>query len=722
MSTLKTRFQAMLLVIGLNLAAQFVLPSSAFAAATSWVGDANAAARLITAVQATGSAGQIEAALQIRLAPGWHAYWRSPGDAGIPPSIDWSGSKNLQSGKLYWPAPKRFLLDGLVTQGYETGVVLPIAVTLVQPGKPIFLHALVHYSACKDICIPYTASLHLSLPAGLAISSAEAALISQAWTTIPGSLTDAGLSLSSVIVSSAAGKPAGAILSVSLSSQKAILSLPDIFIENLSGPTPAAPTVQTDPANHRAILSVFLTRQEVAAAIARPLRFTFEASSLSAQFVATPVLGQMPHIENSSFNPVIVLIALLGGLILNIMPCVLPVLSLKLFSLAGAREEARSQYRLNLLATAAGVMASFIIIALVLIVLKTAGAAIGWGIQFQQPWFLGAMALVTTLFAASLWEWLPIPMPGFAGRIASRSGKTHNPSVAAFITGALASVLAVSCTAPFIGTAVGFALARGPLTIVGIFTALGFGMAMPYLAIAAMPGLVGWLPKPGVWMNKLRIILGFMLLATAAWLLSIIVAVVSARAAFITGAVLSTILLLLFMRHQRRADGLLLRRTMTGLTAGLAVIAVILPSLMPQTIIGSPRPGASLATVFQSFDQSRINGLLAQNKLVFVDVTAAWCLVCKVNALTVLDRDPVAVQLRAANVVAMRADWTRPSPVITTYLESFHRYGVPLDAVYGPGAPSGILLPSLLTPGVVMDAFRRAGTAINSTSQTEASQ
>ncbi|MDE2391961.1 MAG: thioredoxin family protein, partial [Rhodospirillales bacterium] len=351
-----------------------------------------------------------------------------------------------------------------------------------------------------------------------------------------------------------------------------------------------------------------------------------------------------------------------------------------------------------------------------------AGGAIGWGIQFQQPWFLSAMALVTTLFAASLWEWLPVPMPGFAGRITSRGNENHNSGVTAFITGALASVLAISCTAPFIGTAVGFALARGPLTIVGIFTALGFGMGMPYLAIAAIPGLVGWLPKPGIWMNKLRIILGFMLLGTAVWLLSVIVAVVSARAALITGVVLSIILLLLFMRHQRRTDGLLLRWTMTGLTAGLAVIAVVLPSFMPQTIIDAPSPGASVATIFRPFDRSRINALLAQNKLVFVDVTAAWCLVCKVNALTVLDRDPVAAQLRAANVVAMRADWTRPSPIITAYLESFHRYGVPLDVVYGPGALSGILLPSLLTSGAVMDAFRRAGTALNSTSQTEASQ
>ncbi len=702
----------MLLVLFCNFAA-----ASAFAAATPWVGDANAAARLITAVRATGSAGQIDAALQIRLAPGWHAYWRSPGDAGIAPSIDWSGSKNLRSAKIYWPAPKRFLLDGLVTQGYEAGVVLPIAVTLDQPGRPVLLHALVHYAACKNICIPYTALFKLALPGGIAMPGAAAGLISKAWAMIPGSLADADLSLASVVVSRAPGNPAGAVLSVAFFSQKRMISRPDIFAEGILGPTPGAPAVQTGPAGHHFILSLLLARQKPQALSGRKLQFTVEANGQSATFSATPALGKTPYIEARNFNLPMVLIALLGGLILNIMPCVLPVLSLKLFTLAGVSGAARGQLRLNLLASAAGVMASFLVIALVLVLLKTAGGAVGWGIQFQQPWFLGGMALITTLFAASLWEWLPIPMPGFAGRIAGQNGKKHHPSLASFITGALASVLAASCTAPFIGTAVGFALARGPLTIIGIFTALGLGMALPYLAIASMPALTGWLPKPGVWMDKLRILLGFMLLGTAAWLLGIIVAVVSPRAAFITGAVLLAVLLLLFLRHRQRTLGLKFRRMLTGATLGLALAAVILPGLMPQTAAAPMARGAPLPTKWQPFEPARIAGLVARNQLVFVDITAAWCLICKVNALTVLDRAPVAAKLHAANVVAMQGDWTRPSPLITGYLARFHRYGVPLDVVYGPGAKSGMLLPSLLTPGMVMEAFRRAALAVNAGNQ-----
>lgn len=716
LQTKKSCLFAFALLVSLGGWVASALPARA--AATSWVGDTHASARLITAVQATGSAGQIDAALQIRLAPGWHAYWRSPGDAGIPPSIDWSGSKNLQSAQLYWPAPKRFLLDGLITQGYENGVVLPIAVALDQPGQPLDLHALVHYAACKDICVPYTALLTLQLPTGIAVPGPQAPLISQAWTTIPGNLSDAGISLSSVIISNAPGNVTGSILSVVLDTGRTVLSNPDIFVEGIPATTPAAPQIQLDPEHHRAILSIALMRQTPTTMAGKPLQFTFENGAQAASFTATPTIGPLPRMGAGSNDVAILLIALLGGLILNVMPCVLPVLSLKLFGLSNARGDEQIQFRLNLLATAAGVISSFTAIAFVLVLLKSAGAAIGWGIQFQQPWFLGFMAVLTTLFAASLWEWLPIAMPGFAGQ-AANAGKGYHPRVTAFITGALATILATSCTAPFVGTAVGFALARDPLTIFGIFLALGIGMAFPYLAVTAVPGLLRFMPKPGAWMIKVRIILGFALLVTSIWLISIIAAVVSQYTALIAGGLLSAILLLLFIRHRCNVSRPIFRRMMAALTIGLAVTATIMPSLMQQAIVKPGQANAAPSTIWQPFNQTRIAGLVGQHKLVFVDVTAAWCLICKVNALAVLYRDPVAAQLRASNVVTMRADWTRPSVIITAYLESFHRYGVPLDVIYGPGAPSGIVLPSLLTSGLVMQEFQRAAAPPGKQNQTE---
>ena len=688
----------------------------ALAATTQWVGDAHASARLITAVQAAGSAGQTDAGLQIRLAPGWHAYWRNPGEAGIPSSIDWTSSQNLKSARMFWPAPSRYMLYGLITQGYEHGVVLPLAVTLDHADKPVLLHALVHYSACKTICVPYTALLTLTLPPGIAAPGPQAPLIARAWKTVPTDLTQAGLAVSHVTVSKAHGKVPGAVLSFTVDGAAPLHRL-DVFIDDIPDATPSAPKIWRDPARNRAVLSVFVKAKTPEALNGKSLRFTLENGKQAAVFNASPAFGPPPREDAGLGDLRIFLIALLGGLILNVMPCVLPVLSLKLMGFASVNGTERRQFRLNLLASASGVIVSFLLIALVLIVLKAAGAAIGWGIQFQQPWFLASMAVLTTLFAASLWEWLPIPMPGFT-RPAATIGANAHPRIAAFATGVFATLLATSCSAPFVGTAVGFALARGPASIAGIFGMLGAGMALPYLAVAAMPGLVRWMPKPGRWMIWVRIILGFALFGTALWLVSIIAGVVSPQAALITGIVLAVLLAVLFVRHRLRSRREIVRGAGMVAAAAMVIVAVIVPVVMPE---GASRPvlatGRNLP-LWQPFEQAQINDLLAQHKVVFVDVTAAWCLICKVNALTVLDHDPVLARLRAHDVVAMRADWTRPSPVVTAYLESFHRYGVPLDVVYGPGAPSGIPLPSLLTPGGVMQAFRRA----EQPHQTEASR
>jgi suppressor for copper-sensitivity B len=359
-----------------------------------------------------------------------------------------------------------------------------------------------------------------------------------------------------------------------------------------------------------------------------------------------------------------------------------------------------------LLATAVGVIVSFLVIAAALIFLKAAGSAIGWGIQFQQPWFLAGMALVTTLFAASLWDWLPFMLPNhIAGAIGSARGRGRLSE--AFLTGAFATMLAASCSAPFVGTAIGFALARGPLDIAFVFGALGIGMAAPFLAVAAEPGVVACLPRPGPWMSWLRRALGLALLGTAVWLLAVLALEAGADVALLAGGVLAVLLATLAWRHtlppQRGARGA------TGAAAvALAALAVVVPSLRGHAVsVDFARP-SNEARQWQSFDEASVHRMVADGKVVLVDVTAAWCLTCKVNELAVLDRSPVVDRLHSPAVVTMRADWTRPDPTITDYLQSFGRYGVPLNVVYGPGAPEGLALPELLTSGAVMDALGRA--------------
>ena len=674
------------------------MPRAADAAATAWVGDDHAAARLITATDAVGSARAVEAGLEIRLAPGWHAYWRTPGDAGVPPAIDWTGSTNLKQATMAWPAPARYSLQGFETAGYRDHVVLPIALTPAQPGQPLDLHAQIGWAACANICVPYSARLDLSLPSGPAVPSAQAPLIVAARGRVPRSPAMAGISL---VSANAAADGRQTELIIGLHSAGVPFAAPDLFVEGLAEGSPGRPEVALSQSGHMAVLRVPIRDAATTQVVGKPLTLTMVDGARAAQFTATPRLA-LPPIDRGRLLPMLA-VALLGGLILNAMPCVLPVLSLKLLAVASHAGAERRRVRFGLLMTALGVIASFGLIAAVLIGLKASGAAIGWGIQFQWPWFIAAMAAVTTLFAASLWGWLPILLPRFAYEAAAEI-RAATPYSDAFLTGAFATLLATPCSAPFVGTAIGFALAQGPAEIAIVFAALGIGMAVPYLAVAAFPQVVRLLPRPGWWMHAVRIILGLALAGTAIWLLFVLAALSGTPVALTAAAALAALVVVLAMKRRAVIPAAASRM------ANNAAVALVAAAILYPAFAGIAAPGtAAMTGRWHPFNPHAIQQLVGQGKIVFVDVTAAWCLTCKVNEAAVLDRDPVAGRLFAPGVVAMRGDWTRPDPALTRYLESFGRYGIPFNAVYGPGRPHGELLPELLTAGAVERALDQAG-------------
>jgi suppressor for copper-sensitivity B len=682
-------------------AAAIAFSGAAEAAATDWVGDQHAEARLVTAVEATGSSRVIDAGLEIKVPPGWHTYWRTPGDAGIPTVIDWTGSTNLAHSQITWPAPTRLTLQGFENYVYLNHVVLPIAIELAKPGEALQLHAAADYASCAEVCIPYHAEFSLTLPAGLATPSAEAPLIAAARAQVPGDLAQAHLTLESVTAAPTAGD--SAVITVRLRSTGAPFRATDLFVEGLPRGS-AGRSLQVSVTDGARILVLAAPVSGIAASTLSqtPLTFTVtDGSGRAAEFMGTAVLAVA-----SADTPgvlAILAIALLGGLILNLMPCVLPVLSLKLLAVAGLSGADRRQVRLGLVTTAAGVVASFAVLAAALIILKQAGATIGWGIQFQQPWFLAGMAVITALFAANLWGWLEIDLPGAAYAVAAP--RTARPLISAFLTGALATLLATPCSAPFVGTAVGFALARDPREIVMIFAALGLGLASPYLLAAAVPRVVSVLPRPGRWMLWLRRVLGVLLAATALWLIFVLAQVAGWPAAMAAGLLLLAGAASLAWRGIA-SPGTPVRRVASAITVLLAVATIFAPTLAARSVIAAVDPPA--VDLWQPFDPAVIPRDVSEGKVVFVDVTAAWCLTCKVNEAAVIDRDPVASHLRDAGVVAMRADWTRPDPAISAYLQSFGRYGVPLNVVYGPGTPAGEALPELLTTDIVIQALDRA--------------
>jgi suppressor for copper-sensitivity B len=399
---------------------------------------------------------------------------------------------------------------------------------------------------------------------------------------------------------------------------------------------------------------------------------------------------------------VILGLAVLGGLILNLMPCVLPVLSIKLLGVVGHGGGEARTVRLSFLASAAGILCSFLVLAGALAALKAMGAMAGWGMQFQQPWFLIAMTLVISVFAGNLFGLFEIRLPRLITAADERAGHVGGLG-GHFLTGALATLLATPCSAPFLGTAVGFALAQGTLEIFPVLLAVGAGLATPYFAVAAFPRLVTRLPRPGHWMTVLRRILGMALAVTAAWLVSVLaVQVGNAGAAAIGVMAAATVgAITLSARTSNRGAA--------RIAAVAALVLVFASFVVPQ------RPGLDgsrdVPGLWRAFHEPSIPDLVAAGQVVLVNVTADWCITCKVNETLVLARDDVREKLGSDGVVAMQGDWTRPDPAISNYLARFGRYGIPFDAVYGPGLPHGEALPELLTAEIVIAALERAAAA-----------
>ena len=653
--------------VALALAA-LALGGEALAAASPWARTPEAAVRLVSASEAVGDLERLRLGLEFELAPGWKTYWRSPGDGGLPPALDWTGSANLGDARLTWPAPVRFSILGIDSVGYEDGLLLPMDLRVSRPGEPVRIALRVDYLTCSDICVPQSAELALALPAGPARPSAEAFAIDRWRGRAPRPEPAAGRA-------ELVGGGDGTALHIALPGIQA----EDIFIEAegfaaFGRPTPVAGGLAVPVAWAKGGPDALLGRELVATV-------TGGGEALEQR------LHVAPAGDTAAYGLALILaLALAGGVILNLMPCVLPVLGVKLMHFAGLGGAGRGRARAEFLAVAAGVVFSFWLLAGAAIA-AAAGMAVGWGVQFQQPAFLAAMLFLLLLFAANLWGAFEIPMPRFAGGL--RGGP--------FLTGMFATLLATPCSAPFVGTAVGFALTRGPAEIALIFTALGLGLALPYLGVAAFPGLAALLPKPGRWTKRLRFFLGAALAGTALWLLTVLAAQLGwlAALAALLAAALPAALVAAWARRRGRG---LAAGAMLAAAAGLAAV-IALPAAME---------GPGPAGRWQAFDEARIRPLVSEGRTVLVDVTADWCITCKFNKAAVLDRGPVATRL-AGDVVAMRADWTRPDPAISAYLARFARYGIPFNAVYGPGAPAGIPLPELLTDGAVLDAMDRAG-------------
>jgi suppressor for copper-sensitivity B len=672
----------------LLLAIAVAAPASA-AAASSWFTTDQGEVRLIAAQTALDGQKTQTLGLEFRMAPHWHIYWRSPGDAGYPPRLAWTGSTNLAGADVAWPAPHRFAISGLQTMGYTDSVVLPIAARVTDSQRPLDLKLHLDYLTCNDICVPYRTVLQLAVPPGPSPAGAVgyAALIDQYVTQVPGDGRTVGLKLIGAAIDG--GTRPALLLHVAASPP---LTSPDAFVEGAGAIAFGPPRLIADAEAGQSLLRLPLTGGTTATLVklvGHPLTVTLTDGFRAMAGVVAPSLAPPPAIDWARLLPMLAL-ALAGGFILNFMPCVLPVLALKLVGVVSHAARGRAAIRVGFLASAAGIVVSFLVLAAVAIGFRAAGVAVGWGLQFQQPIFLAAMAAILALFAANLWGVFEIPLPAMLTEMGE--GRAH---LGSFFSGVLVTLLATPCTAPLVGTTLGFALLSPPIEAFAVFAAMGVGLALPYLAVAAVPAIAGWLPRPGLWMIQLKRVLGVALGATAIWLLSVLAVESSLAVAIASGALLAAVVGALALLRQsawRRAA-----------ICGLFAAAIVVPGFA-----APPSAGPVIGGFWHPFDESRIAPLVARGRTVFVDVTADWCLTCKVNASLALSPESVRQQLAAPDVVAMRADWTRPDAAIARYLREFGRYGIPFNIVYGPHAPQGVVLPEILTPAIVLHGLAQA--------------
>ncbi len=674
------------------------LPAAASGLYSNWIGDPSfGKARLISAVTARGDLGHLPLALEFRLAPEWKIYWRTPGEAGLSPTIDLLADGDPLENHIKWPVPKRFNTFGFDNYGYDNKVILPLEVSGFSAGGPLQLSGQIDALVCADICVPLSGAVTMTIPAGPASPSVDARAIAQAAALVPRHGGNTSL------VPDHVWQAADALYM----RFAAPVPIDDIFIEGIEGVAFKRPRL--DGAD--AIIAI--EAMSVPDLAGRDITATIVAGNAFIEQRFT-VNAAARELSAGKSGLMMFVLALLGGLILNLMPCVLPVLAIKIGSVLDAAGQQKNLIRARFLSAAAGIVSSFVILAAVLATMRLAGAQIGWGIQFQSPVFLSMMMLLIGIFVLAMLDRLILPVPGFAQRWTAALSATASPRrmlLGDFLTGMLATILATPCSAPFVGVVVGFALTGSIVALFVIFIALGIGLAAPWIIIMLAPGLISALPRPGPWMNWLKRGLALLLVGTALWLASILLVIAGP---IMAGTVLVGIIMIV---SGLAGQGRIWTRPVSSAGAAIVVWLLVNPPAMFDASDGATATAEiihDMDSLWQPWQPGMVGQLVDAGQTVFVDVTAAWCITCQANKSLVIEQAPVASFIRdlveSGKLVLLRADWTRPSGDIAAFLASYQRYGIPFNIVYGPNATNGIQLSELLTDESVLAAVNKAMT------------
>jgi len=656
--------------------------------------------------------GVLSLGLRLEMEPGWHVYWVNPGDAGIPPSIAWTATSGATPDSLRWPVPDTMLVDPLMDYGYGHDVLLPFSAR-VDPGAKdrVVLEGKAKWLECKDICVPGKAELGLSLPVAGSTSAplpATADLFDKFRRALPA--REVGWTLRAALADSFVFLTARSSAGTPLSEPVRFFPLDQGLVDNPAA-QPWIPTSDGFRMKIRRDGVVHLALDSLRGVLAHPRGWKDDRRGWEIRVPLVPATA----LDTARFSPppvrasndpgatkgllLALFFAFLGGLVLNLMPCVLPVLSLKVLDFLKKGGQSRAQAFAHAAVFAAGTILSFMAMAAVLLALRSGGESLGWGFQMQSPRVVAMLSLLMALLALNLWGVFE-PGAAFASRLGAVPGGGW---IGSFLTGVTATVVATPCTAPFMGAALGYTLTRPALETLSVFFSLGLGMSTPYLLLAGFPRLAALLPRPGAWMETLKQFFGFAMAATAVWLAWVVGRLSGADAvALVAGlwillAVAAWILGRWALPHFSGA----VRWTARSTFLVLAVLAFAVATVaLPRSVQGRP---VAAAVGHEAFGEGTLSGLRASGKPWFLYFTADWCLSCQVNERVALERPEVVEAFRKRGVRVVKADWTGRDSLIARTLAGFGRQGVPFYVLSDGKTES--FLPELLTPGIVIGAL-----------------
>ncbi len=657
-------------------------------------------ARLIAETSEVSPGGTVTVALEEIIRPQWHTYWINPGEAGLPAEVHWQLPPGWHAGAIQWPFPKRLPVGTLMNYGYENKVWLLTELTAPADAKPgvVTLKAHANWLVCKEVCIPEETDLSLPIaisgspsPPYATVEEQFAAARAKLPTASPWPVTfHLGANLELFIAS----------VEVAASQLKTATFFP------LAGRTIAdfAPQQFATVANGLVLRLKPARKPKIGNVLAGVIVLGSSDGSVHALNVrAKP--GYVPPAQFPEMNiagmtlALALLFAFLGGIVLNLMPCVLPVLAMKAVAIANQAHGSRAETRRDAFSYGLGALLSFVAFGIAIVLLRQTGQAVGWGFQLQEPVVVAGFALLIFIVGLNLSGVFDVPQISAGEGLTRRGGP-----IGSFFTGVLAVAVAAPCTAPFMAAAVGYAVTQPAATALLVFLALGAGFALPFVAIGVSPVLARWLPKPGAWMLRFRQFLAFPMYATALWLVWVLsfetepsrvlvlpaLALIGAFALWIFGATQGKSL-------RWRALGWI------ALAFWLAALPQLLPQLRTAQRISVPGTVADLGSIpSQPYSTSLLQTLRGQNRAVFINATAAWCITCLVNEKSAFSSARVRDAFARKQIAYLVADWTNRNAEITALLQAHGRSGVPLYLYYAPGAADAVILPQVLTEGEVL--------------------